>query len=85
MTGQREQVFSSRELMPSGPEAESESWVDRNFSTFSGGKDTKSRSILVRLGRMGTESEELGTQDLEANTELRHSAFSRAEYAVVPF
>ena len=34
---------------------------------------------------MGTESEGLGTQDLEANTELRDSAFSRAESAVVPF
>ena len=34
---------------------------------------------------MGTESEGLGTQDLEANTELRHSAFSRVESAVVPF
>ena len=39
----------------------------------------------MRLGRMGTESEGLGTQDLEANTELRHSAFSRAESAVMPF
>ena len=27
----------------------------------------------------------LGTQDFEANTELRHSAFSRAELAVGPF
>ncbi len=34
---------------------------------------------------MGTESEGLGTQDLEANTELRHLAFSRVESAVVPF
>ena len=34
---------------------------------------------------MGTEVEGLRTQDLEANTELRHSAFSRAESAVVPF
>ena len=34
---------------------------------------------------MGTDSEGLGTQDMGANTELRHSAFSRAESAVVPF
>ena len=34
---------------------------------------------------MGTESEGLGTQYLEANTELRHSAYSRAESALVPF
>ena len=33
---------------------------------------------------MGTESEGLGTQYLKANTELRHSALSRAESAVVP-
>ena len=32
---------------------------------------------------MGTEREGLGTQDLEANTELRHSTFARV--AVVPF
>ena len=30
-------------------------------------------------------SEGFGTQDLEANTDLRHSAFSRAESAVEPF
>ena len=34
---------------------------------------------------MGTESEGLGTQCLEANTELRHSVLSRVESAVVPF
>ena len=34
---------------------------------------------------MGPESEGLGTQDLEANTELRQSAFSQVESAVVPF
>ena len=50
------------------------------------GADAESRSSLVRLGMMvGTESEELGTQDLEANTKLRHSAFPRAESAVLPF
>ena len=34
---------------------------------------------------MGTENEGLATQDVEANTELRHSAFSRVESTVVPF
>ena len=34
---------------------------------------------------MGTESGVLGTQDLEANTKLRHSTFSRAESTVVLF
>ena len=37
------------------------------------------------MGFVGTESEGLGTQDFEANTEMRHSAFSRAESIVVPF
>ena len=30
-------------------------------------------------------SKRLGKQHIEVNTELRHSAFSRAELAVVPF
>ena len=34
---------------------------------------------------MGTNSKGLGTRDLEANTELRHSTLSLAESAVVPF
>jgi len=34
---------------------------------------------------MGSESNGLGTQDLEANTGLRHSAFSQVKSAVVPF
>ena len=34
---------------------------------------------------MGTESEGLGTQHFEANTQLRDSAFSQAESAVVSF
>ena len=34
-----EHVFRALELMPSGPIAESESRVARNFSTFSGAKD----------------------------------------------
>ena len=50
-----------RELMPSGPVVESESKVERTFSTFSSAKDTESRSSCVQQGRMGTESEVLGT------------------------
>ena len=34
---------------------------------------------------MGTESDEFGTQDLEANVEFRHSAFLCAVSAVQPF
>ena len=34
---------------------------------------------------MGREKERMGAQDLEANAELRHSAFSRAESAAMPF
>ena len=34
---------------------------------------------------MSTESEGLGTKDLEANTELSHSALSRVESAAMPF
>ena len=34
---------------------------------------------------VGIESEGLRIQDLEANIEMRHSAFSRVESAVVPF
>ena len=45
----------------------------------------ESRTSWLRLGRLGTESEGLETQDFEANTELKHSAFFRAESAVVPF
>ena len=71
--------------MLSGPVAESESGVERSFSTFSGAKDTESRNSWVPQGRMGTESEGFGTQDLEANTELRHSAFSHVVLAVQPF
>ena len=39
----------------------------------------------MRLGKVGTKSDVFGTQDLEANTEFRHSAFSRAVSAVQPF
>ena len=34
---------------------------------------------------MGTESDGFGTQDLDANTEFSHLAFSRAVSAVRPF
>ena len=34
---------------------------------------------------MGTESDGFRTQDLEANTQFRHSAFSRVMSAVQPF
>ena len=64
---------------------QSESRVARNVSTFSGAKDAEFRSSCVWLGMVGTEREELGTQDFEANTELRHSAFLRAESAVGTF
>ena len=39
----------------------------------------------MRLGQVGTESDGFGTQDLEANMEFRHSAFSCAVSAVQPF
>ena len=39
----------------------------------------------MRRGKVGTERDGFGTQDLEANTEFRHSAFSRAVSAVRPF
>ena len=70
--------------MPSGPVAESESRFDSKLST-SGEKDTESRDSWVRLGKVGRESDGFGTQDLEANTEFRHSAFSCAVSAVWPF
>ena len=39
----------------------------------------------MRLGKVITESNGFWTQDLAANTEFRHSAFSRAVSAVLPF
>ena len=63
--------------MPSGPVAESESRFDSKLSTLSGEKETESRDSWVRLGKVGTESDGFWTQDLEANTEFRHFAFSR--------
>ena len=71
--------------MPSAPNAESESRFDSKLSTFSGEKDTESRNSWVRLSKVGTESDGFGTQDLDANMEFRHSAFSRAVSAVHPF
>ena len=71
--------------MPSGPVAESELRFDRKLSTLSGEKGTESRDSWVRLGKVSTESDGFGTQDLEANTEFRHSAFSGAVAALRPF
>ena len=68
-----------------GPFAESESRIDSKLSTLSGEKDTEYRNSWVRLGKVGTESDGFGTQDLDANMELRHSAFSHAVSAVWPF
>ena len=64
--------------MLSGPVAESESRFDSKLSTLSGEKDTESRDSWVRLGKVGRESDAFWTQDFDANTEFRHSAFSRA-------
>ena len=68
--------------MPSGPVAESESRFDSKLSTLSREKDTEFRDSWVRLGKVGTESNGFQTQDFNANTEFRHSAFSRAVSAV---
>ena len=68
--------------MPSGPVAESLSRFDSKLSTLSGEKDTESRDSWVLLGKVGTESDGFWTQDFDANTEFRHSAFSRAVSAV---
>ena len=80
-----EQVFRKRGLMPSGPVAESELMFDSKLSMLSEEKDTESRDSWVQLGKVGTESDGFGTQDLEANNEFRQSAFSRAVSAVLPF
>ena len=71
--------------MPSGPVAESESMFDSKLSTLSGEKETESRNSCVWLSKVATESDGFGTQDLEANMEFRHSAFSREVSAVSPF
>ena len=61
--------------MPSGPFAECESRFDSKLSILSGEKDTESRNSWVWLGKVGTESDGFGTQYLEVNTEVKHSAF----------
>ena len=71
--------------MPCGPVAESESRFDSKLSTLSGEKDTEFRNSWVRLCKVGRESDGFWTQYLSANTEFRHSAFSRAVSAVRPF
>ena len=48
-------------------------------------KRTESRNSWGRLGKVSTESDWFRTQDLDANTEFRHPAFSRAVSAVQPF
>ena len=68
--------------MPSGPVAESELRFDSKLSTLSGEKDTESRDSWVRLDKVCTESDGFWTQNLEANTEFLHSAFSHAVSAV---
>ena len=85
MSKSRRAGFRTRGLMPSGPVAESESRFDSKLSTLSGEKDTKSMDSWVRLGQVGSESDGFLTQDLVANTEFRHSAFSRAVSAEQPF
>ena len=80
-----EQFFRTCELMPSGRIAESESRFDSILSTLSGEKDTESRDSWVRLGKVGRESDGFRTQDLAANTEFRHSVFSRAVSTMRPF
>ena len=64
-------------------DTKSESRVARNLSTFSGKKDRESRSSYVQLVRVGKKARGWGQTIFEANTELRHSAFSRVELAVV--
>ena len=71
--------------MPPGPVAESESRFDSKLSTLSGEKDTESRDSWVPLGKVGRESDGFRTQDFNANTEFRHSAFSGVVSAVRPF
>ena len=71
--------------MPSGPVVETLSRFDSKLYTLSGEKDTESRNSWVRLCQVGKDSDGFGTQDLEANTEFRHSAFSHAVSAVRPF
>ena len=69
----------------SWPVAESESRFDSKLSTLSEEKDTEYSDSWVQLGKVGTESDGFWTPDFDANTEFRHSAFSRAVSAVLPF
>ena len=71
--------------MLSGPVAESESRFDSKLSTLTAEKDTESRNSWVQLGKVGAESDGFGTQDLDANTEFRHSPFSHALSSVWSF
>ena len=64
--------------MPSGPVVESKTRFDSKLSTLSAQKDTESRDSWVRLGKVDRESDGFWAQDLAANTEFRHSAFSHA-------
>ena len=84
MSKSRGAGFSDRWADASGPVAESGARFDSKLSTLSEEKDTEYRDSCVRLGKGGTESEGFRTQDFDANTEFRHSAFSRA-VAVWPF
>ena len=71
--------------MPSGLVAESQSRFDSKLSTLSEEKDTESMDSWMQLGKVGTESDGFRAQDFDANTEFRHSAFSRAVSAERPF
>ena len=71
--------------MSSRPVAESELRFDSKLSTLSEEKDPESKDSWVRLGKVGTESDGFRTQDVDANTEFRHSAFSRVVSAVLSF
>ena len=68
-----EQDLRTWGLMTSGPVAEAGSRQDRKFSTFSGRTQRPADPRYVG-GKMGTEQEELGTRDLEANTEGSQTA-----------
>ena len=69
--------FRTCERMQSSPVAESGLWVARNFSTFLDAKN-RVQGQFDMTGKNGylTKREGLGTQYLEANTQLRYSAFS---------
>ena len=54
MSKSRRAGFEDRGLMPSGPDAESESRFDSKPSTLSEEKDTESRDSWVRQSKEGT-------------------------------